>query len=459
MRRVALVVLLLWPAFATSARAQDLTVSADSDTLEVIEIKQNAWLAAGEAAGINVLIWSFNRFIREGGTNPGFRIGFNSWEENIKNGFEWDDNSFSTNQFAHPYHGSLYFNAARSNGFDYWTSLTFSMGGSLMWEYLMETHHASFNDWIATGVGGAALGESLHRLSTMLWDNTATGSERFWREIGGFAVNPMGGFNRLLRGETSKVYANPGERFPRAFYTNLEVGTRSIGEDRVYESDTTRVFVRAGFAYGNPFEGDVKKPFDSFDFLIQVNFGDKTGVGQANAKGLLFAAPLAEDGESKHLIAAYQHYDYINNNAYEFGGQSVSASYLSQIKTSRATLVTSFHADGVILGGTKSDYEDFTGRSYSYGPGVGFKFSTTLLRKGRPFFSLGHSSHWIWAINGDAATHNVNATNIRLNLPLGEVFGVGAEYILYYAEREYRDFPDVTQRNPELRFFANWITF
>jgi hypothetical protein len=232
-----------------------------------------------------------------------------------------------------------------------------------------------------------------------------------------------------------------------------------MGEDRVWESDTTRVYVEAGFAYGDPFEGDIKKPFDSFDFNIQINFGDKTGVGRVNAKGLLFASPLAENADSKHLIGAFQHFDYVNNNAYELGGQSISASYLSQIKSGPATLLTAFHGDAVILGATKSDYENSTGRSYCFGPGVGFKFSTALLRKGRPFLSLGHSTHWIYAVNGDAATNMVSFSYLRLNVPVGRVLGVGAEYQLYYSERRYRDFPDVTQRNPEIRLFASWTYF
>ena len=93
--------------------------SAFNDTLLV---KKNPLRTSVEVVGVNTLIWFYDRYIREGGTNPGFRIGFNSWAENLSNGFEWDDNNFNTNQFAHPYHGSLYFNAARSNGYTFWES-------------------------------------------------------------------------------------------------------------------------------------------------------------------------------------------------------------------------------------------------------------------------------------------------------------------------------------------------
>ena len=280
----ALVVLIARASVATPLSALAATApvadeyAAQPDSLERIEVPKNGWLAAGEAAGLNVLIWSFNRFVREGGTNPGFRIGFDSWQENINNGFEWDDNSFSTNQWAHPYHGNLYFNAARSNGFGYWGSLPFAFGGSFMWEYFMENHHPAYNDWIATSIGGAAIGESTHRLSALIWDNTARGSGRTWREIGGFLVNPMGGLNRLIFGQTNKIYANPEEKYPMALRSNVEFGARTIGEEKLTNADTTRAYFRADFTYGNPFEGDIEKPFETFDFGVQVNFGDKTAL-------------------------------------------------------------------------------------------------------------------------------------------------------------------------------------
>jgi len=456
---ITLAVLLSWPVLAVPARASFMMAPAEADTLPEYVVKKKGWLAATEAAGLNLLIWSYDRYIREDGQNPGFRISLDSWKENIQNGFEWDDNSFTTNQFAHPYHGSLYFNAARSNGFDYWGSLPFALGGSLMWEYLMETHHPSYNDWIATSIGGAAFGESLHRLSAMVFDNTATGSNRTWREIGGFLVNPMGGLNRIIHGDATRVQRNPADRLPGDFHSNFEVGLRTIGEDQMWESDTTRVYIRAAFAYGDPFGGDTEKPFDSFTFDLQLNFGDVSGIGHAKINGLLFAYPLSESDNSTHLLTANQHFTYINNSAYELGGQTFSAGYLSKIDGNDVALVTKLEANGILMGATKSDYEDFTGRSYCYGPGLGFSFATSLLRNNRPFFTLGHSSNWITSVNGDSADHYITYTYGRLDLPIQNFFGLGVEYNLYHAERKYDDFPDVIQRNPEVKLYMNWMAY
>ncbi len=67
---------------AVVAQSSDQTATAEADTLPVFVVKKKPWLAVTETIGVNLLIWSFNRFIREGGTNPGFRISLESWEEN-----------------------------------------------------------------------------------------------------------------------------------------------------------------------------------------------------------------------------------------------------------------------------------------------------------------------------------------------------------------------------------------
>ena len=188
------------------ARAQAAAAPADQDQLPPAlagiegvseDGSPNFGRAAVEVFGLNALVWSYDRFIREGGENPVFRIGFNSWQENLETGWTWDDNNFTTNQYAHPYHGNLYYNAARSNGYTFWQSVPFAFAGSLMWEYFGEVHNPAMNDWISTSMGGIALGEIFHRLATTVRDNTATGSSRNWRELGGFAIDPVGGQLRL----------------------------------------------------------------------------------------------------------------------------------------------------------------------------------------------------------------------------------------------------------------------
>ena len=86
------------------------------------------------------------------------------WGRNLNEGFEWDNNDFKTNMFMHPFHGSVYFNAARSNGYDFWEATAFTWAGSFIWEMFGENNRGAINDWVATSMGGMVLGEAFHRL-------------------------------------------------------------------------------------------------------------------------------------------------------------------------------------------------------------------------------------------------------------------------------------------------------
>ncbi len=62
----------------------------------------------------------------------------------------------------------------------------------------METNQPAINDWVNTGMNGAAFGEILFRLSTLITDNQARGGHRVWTEIVGGIVNPVRLFNRFV---------------------------------------------------------------------------------------------------------------------------------------------------------------------------------------------------------------------------------------------------------------------
>lgn len=87
----------------------------------------------------------------------------------------WDNDQFSTNQFAHPYHGSLYFNSARTHGLNFWESCPYVLGGSLMWEFWGENEPAAINDVFSTTFGGIAIGEVLYRTSALALDDSQSG--------------------------------------------------------------------------------------------------------------------------------------------------------------------------------------------------------------------------------------------------------------------------------------------
>jgi hypothetical protein len=413
--------------------------------------------AASEVAGLNVLVWSYNYFLRPG-DGVGFRIGFNSWEENLRNGFEWDDNNFITNQIGHPYQGSLYYLAARTSGYSFWESTPFVFAGSYGWEFFSETHHGAINDWISTSVGGVALGEVLHRMALMVRDNESKGSSRTWREIGGFALDPVGSLNRYLDGDLGRVHPNEKGRLPNNFRSEMDVGMRTVSEGYIGDVDSTRAYLHFEFDYGDPFFGDMEDPFDHFDLQLQLNFSDSKIVGLVTANGLLGGTFLHESESASHILAAFHHFDYIENSKIVFGSQSIGMGFLSRFDTGHGLeLRTEIHLNAIILGGTGSDYANFTGRDYDYGPGASAAFSASFGAEGWSFLRVSFEESFIHAINGNLADHFLSSLQLRLNVPVTKRLGAGFEYLLDTADRNYDDYDDVFVRNPQTRLFCTWL--
>ena len=250
--------------FCSSPFLKDSTASCIEKQLPR---KKNFLRAAGQTFGMNMSLWAFDRYVLKG------RYAYISWssiKENFKNGFEWDNDHLNTNMFAHPYNGSLFFNAGRSNGFNFWQSELFAISGSVMWELFMECEHPSTNDIIATPIGGAALGEVFYRASDLILDNRTSGRERVGREVGAFIVSPMRGITRLLTGEAWKKSLHSGKEFPNPpLSLDVSVGSRML----LYHDENSKTelgaSVRVDMEYGDPFEGDSKTPYDYFSFQTE----------------------------------------------------------------------------------------------------------------------------------------------------------------------------------------------
>ena len=88
----------------------------------------------------------------------------------------WDEDDWKLNYLGHPYAGSIYYNTVRAQGASVWQSFLFAFGASTFWEYVVEgtAEPASTQDIIITPVGGAIMGELVHRLTlSMKKDGTS----------------------------------------------------------------------------------------------------------------------------------------------------------------------------------------------------------------------------------------------------------------------------------------------
>lgn len=128
---VFIIILSVAQATALPAKAEMPVHTMQQDTAGVCPQEKKAfWRTAAEVAGFNVGLWAFDRYVLNGHYAY---ISWNTIKENFRHGFDWDNDHLNTNMFAHPYNGSLFYNAARSNGYNFWQSELFAIGGSAMW--------------------------------------------------------------------------------------------------------------------------------------------------------------------------------------------------------------------------------------------------------------------------------------------------------------------------------------
>jgi hypothetical protein len=108
------------------------------------------------------------------------------------------------------------------------------------------------------------------------------------------------------------------------------------------------------------------------------------------------------------------------------------------------------------MGANKSDYFSISGREYDYGPGAGYSFRALFGYRGRSILEVGHAGFLIHSINGNEVDHYNTITRLKVDIPLRNWFGLGADYTLYNSERFYKKYEDVSARHPELKLYAAW---
>ena len=355
-----------------------------------------------------------------------------------------------------------------------------------MWECCGETHPMSWNDMISTGIGGMARGEWAYRISSLILDNTKTGWRRYMREFAALPINPIRTANRFVSYRATTPRGNPESPYdwrPPNLGLQLYAGARVIGEGESITNDTNYYGVfEATLQYGSAFENERRKPFDRFDTSMQFNFGEKTRVGRLSIRGDLASWKLGDQDDPKHVFAITQDFDYVDNEAYEFGGQFFGGSLFSGFgELSGTRLVTRLTGYLSPMAAVNSDYSFLADvanqerfREYDYGPAVGAGFEGILAHKGRPWLAFSYRYAYINVRNGSLwnpdpddnageelgsnADHQVHRFGLRLLVPIGESWGIGADARIFYRDSRYSlpELEDTTQRVPEVRLYMTW---
>jgi hypothetical protein len=291
--------------------------TSDTDSIYRTEtmMPRRPWRAAWQNMGINAAVWSFDYFVLH---RDFCGMSLKDIRQNFKTGFVWDFDDFPTNLKNHPYHGALYFSAARNNGLNFWHSSLYSFGGSLVWEFFSEREPAAINDILSTGFGGMAIGETTVRMGRAVLDDSKRGMERFAREALEMVFDPIGGFNRILHGDSWRVrhrnylYRNDNET---PLEINLSAGCRFLsGKSGIFRGDCISS-IDLQCNYGDFFHSG-NHPFDAFQSDIGFSFfSSQPIINRVNISGKIISSENQGTKGNDFVYGMFQHFIYYDSKA------------------------------------------------------------------------------------------------------------------------------------------------
>ncbi|HEX2610493.1 MAG TPA: DUF3943 domain-containing protein [Gemmatimonadales bacterium] len=396
------------------------------------------WHAAAGVTLVNWVTWAYNWYVQRW---PWANVGTESWGRNLRDGFVWDNDCFLDNQLAHPYQGSLYYNSARASGYGFWRSLPFVAAGSATWELFGENITASLNDLINTTFGGTAIGEVTYRLSSLIGSKQRRDPTFIGRELGAFGLSPVGRAETWLRGSSGEMAAAEPDRQASMF----------LGRP------SSDAFFALGLRYGNPFDAEGTRPYDAFDFRLELGSGEHGIVRRVGISGLLARWDLSPVGQSRSVFGLFQHFDYQDLSSFRFSAQSLSGAVLYHHELGgRSSIDLGVHLEGILLGEISSDHGFEWRRDYDLGPGAGGRLNLSFARDGRDWVRLDGRLVWLHSLHGSDADHIASFVRLAGIVPMRGALGIGGDVGLITRHSMYQDFTPVVQHVPELRAYLTW---
>jgi len=400
------------------------------------------------------------------------RVTPKTWWSNMEQGWVWDLDDFVVNQVGHPYQGSNYYNAGRSNGLNFYESSALAAFGSATWEYFGETNKPSLNDFINTTLGGIAFGEALHRAAWLVRDTGVSGRGRTMREIGALALDPVTGYNRFRTGDAKRITEKPADMVPSSLSGFASAGVLWRGTEHEPFDAAGQPFTEMDLLYGDAQHGRSRVPYDAF--LMSLRFGGGASLSEARLVGRLIGQPLRNP---RFQLSVLQSYDFQNNDAYSFGAQSFAGTLgYTQALGSRVDLwiigsggLTVLGAiDSLPLGVDEKPVDEGDGsagqgvsegpRFYDYGPGSNFSLRTSLSVAKRPVATIFYEGRQVYSLDGVRANHFLQHARLDLLLPLHRQLGIGttAEYFARHTYYQDEAGTEKLFRFPQFRVYLTW---
>ncbi len=418
---------------------QPATVKAEeyTSTLPAIPLKKRFWRAAGEWTMMQLLPWASNRYIRKA---LFAKISIKSIGHNLNpKNFEWDDNKFFNNQFSHPYQGSLYFNAFRSNGYNFWQSSTAALAGSLAWETIFETHLPAPNDIINTSLGGIAFGEMSSRISKKLLNRK---KRNILSAPLSFAINPINTVNYILdRKERKKNETSCIDNTPVIFETEAGLRLINMNGKQKFSTTKTEMFGRIYLQYGDPYTSS-KDPFSSFSILLEAGNCDSAKGNTLQIEGSLYGKKIHENNISTLSFNISMNYDFYQNSSFVYSAQSFRANLLSKFIVSDNLQIQLRAGAGIIvLAAVPNPHMYYgEGRNYDYCSGINFKTGISISLFNKLFYDFNCNAAVLTTVNGYSSSHLVYNSTSTLSLKIYKKLSVSVSTANYDFNGYYKDY-------------------
>jgi len=399
------------------------------------------------------------------------KVSFESWKRNLKagapwtDGWIWSEDKLSLNFLGHPIAGAMYFNAARSNGYNYWASIPFAFGGAYMWKIFDENGKPEREDIINTPVSGALFGEILYRVSSNILDDRTRGAERVFREIAAGIIDPMRGVNRLIQGKSFRV--TDKEVYQKEpLNLTLYAGLNVINNPTKFATGASSSIVNVMVDYGNPFEHKQRKPFDFFRTNLSFSSGwGKKYLNIIQAEGLLFGKNI-QWGKMELLAGAFQHFDYYDNYYFELSTIGLGCGVVSRLPVNaNSNLFTSIHIAGVPFGANSTRFgpnDAVNVGDYNFVGGWEAKFETTLDFENIVRLTLKGEVYWASTyvrLPGQDITKSnaIGVIDPKISVRIYKELHLGFEQLEYIGDREPDGPVDVNQVKSEQAFFVQYF--
>jgi hypothetical protein len=420
---------------------------------------------AYEVPAFQLLLNRFDHYAIDAATYPSPITNF---RENLHRKWIVDNDKFSTNQFLHPYQGSVYQGLARSAGLGFWEASAYTFGGSLLWEQSGENTAPSINDQIATGIGGNFLGEPLFRLSSLVLETCANWRLSWPCELGAAVISPATGFNRLVYGKKfSPVFRSYdpavftridlGANLHTRFASNINVNADPSAPPAGQPIDRSTTVASIAIAYGLPgkpgYEYD--RPFDYFNF--DVRFDNENGVESVFSRGLLYGTDYAAGSDYRGVWGIYGLYDYSAPNIFRVsntaGAVGTTAQWwISDSVALQSTLLAGvgYAGGGVIHGaGVTSPGPGGEGlRNYHYGVTPESVIAARLIFGDRAAIDATARGYYISRLGATESTgsETVDSVDVALTLRVFELHGLTFRYSQSTRDGRYSNEPNSHQR-------------